>query len=138
MGIKVTINKKFIVNGKEYRSLDEMPQNIREAYEKALSVSAGGGLPVGPPGVTARITFNGKSYAGVEEMPADVRQAYESLMAAVEGGKETVPGAVPLQAVSAKPIEPSSPSSLSAILWKIVAAVALGLMLLYVVRRIMG
>jgi hypothetical protein len=33
----VTINRKIVVNGVEYHSVDELPPEIRAAYEKAVA-----------------------------------------------------------------------------------------------------
>jgi len=35
--VKVDVKKKFVVNGKEYNSLDELPEDVRAAYETALA-----------------------------------------------------------------------------------------------------
>jgi hypothetical protein len=86
----------------------------------------------------AKVVFAAEASAGVEEMPADARQAYESVKAAVEAGKGEAPGAAPVRAVSAEPIEPALLFSPGSRLWKIAAAVALGLILLYAVLRVMG
>ena len=41
MNIKVTVNHKLTVNGKEYGSLDEMPEDLRQAYERAVGSDQG-------------------------------------------------------------------------------------------------
>ena len=37
MAIEFTVKSRFIVNGKEYGSVEEMPEEIRAAYEKAIT-----------------------------------------------------------------------------------------------------
>lgn len=86
MSINISIKKKFVVNGREYGSIDEMPDNIRDAYRKAMEgLDAGRSSP--PPPASARIVFNGQEYADTEAMPPDVRQAYESIMEATVCGE---------------------------------------------------
>lgn len=68
MNVKFNVKRKFIVNGKEYGSVEEMPANIRQSYEKALESAKG------------KIVFNGQKYENVEAMPPDVRQMYDEMM----------------------------------------------------------
>ena len=68
INLKFNVKRKFNVNGKEYGSVEEMPANIRQAYDKALESRKG------------KIMFNGKKYENVEAMPPDVRQTYEEMM----------------------------------------------------------
>jgi len=94
MDIKFNVKRKYVVNGKEYGSLEEMPAAIREAYEKAVG-KAGGGEPGNIPSITSgKIIFNGQEYAGVDAMPPDVRQLYETVMKTVGEGKISVTGNV--------------------------------------------
>ncbi len=114
MGVKVTFKTRFKVNGKEYGSLEELPADIRAAYEKALA--AKGGLPAAATAAgSAKITFNGSEYASADEMPPDERRMYESVMAAVESHAAT-PEGVPLSADAVDPGRPIVPggSGLSA------------------------
>jgi len=41
MAIEFTVKSRFIVNGKEYGSVEEMPEEIRAAYAKAIKSSPG-------------------------------------------------------------------------------------------------
>jgi hypothetical protein len=34
--IKINVKKRYVVNGKEYHSLEEMPADIRQVYETAI------------------------------------------------------------------------------------------------------
>jgi len=72
MEARFTIRKKFIVNGKEYGSLAELPQAVREAYEKAAAATAGP-LP-------EKITVNGQQYDSVDALPSDLRALYDAAM----------------------------------------------------------
>jgi len=81
MNIKVTVNHKLIVNGKEYGSLDEMPDELRRAYERAV------GGDQGVAGLTqraARIFFQGNEYETPADMPANVRKLYDLATAAAK------------------------------------------------------
>ena len=91
---------KFVVNGKTYASLDEMPPETRKAYEQAMGMLRDenqNGMPdilEGKPGAnvsTFQTTLNlpgsmqiiadGKTYSSVDEMPADARITYDQAMA---------------------------------------------------------
>jgi len=62
MGSTVTINRrvKITVNGVEYASVDQLPPDVREAYQKALAKATAS---------TMSITVNGQA---VDDVPADV------------------------------------------------------------------
>ena len=77
MDIKVKVNWKFKVNGKEYGSVEEMPADVREAYQKAKGMSRMR---------TAKIVFNSQEYESIEAMPEDVRRVYDKVMRAAETG----------------------------------------------------
>ena len=79
MTVKVEVKWKFKVNGKEYASREEMPENIRHAYDKALANARSGGS-AGPGAPATKIVFNGQEYSSVDSMPADVRQTYEEVL----------------------------------------------------------
>jgi hypothetical protein len=87
MGVTLKVKHKFIVNGKEYSSVEEMPPELRGAYEKA--VSSGSGVRIQKPraGMETKIVFNGKEYDSLEAMPGDIRKVYQSVMKAAETGE---------------------------------------------------
>jgi hypothetical protein len=87
MGLTLNVKRKFIINGKEYNSVEEMPPELREAYEKA--VSSGSGVEFQKPQVSlkTKIVFNGKEYDSLHAMPGDVRGVYQSVMKAAETGE---------------------------------------------------
>lgn len=85
------MQSRIIFNGHEYASVNEMPSDLRQAYEramKALADSDGDGVPdviehlsgdtVST--TTSKIVVNGREYASVDDMPHDVRQVYERMM----------------------------------------------------------
>jgi len=86
MGVTMKIQRKFIVNGKKYSSVEEMPPELREAYEKA--VRSGAGVRIEKPRfrMESKIVFNGQEYRSLEAMPEEVRRVYQSVMKSVETG----------------------------------------------------
>jgi hypothetical protein len=45
--ISATVNRRIVLNGKEFKSVDEMPAAVRAAYERALAEAGGGGKAAG-------------------------------------------------------------------------------------------
>ena len=86
----------IIFNGVTYDSLDAMPDEVRQAFEKTeLNPRGLGGLDVVlaerhavQRGGTVKQTFvvHGKSYDSETDMPPDVREAYEKAMATWNAG----------------------------------------------------
>lgn len=87
MKVNFDVKRKFIVNGKEYSSVEEMPPELREAYKK--TVESGTGVRIEKPQVSVKtkIVFNGREYHSLEAMPADIRRLYQSVMKSVETGE---------------------------------------------------
>ena len=105
----VTVKTTIRVNGRVYGSVDEMPADVRQAYERALAsmgattaekmasgstqtklVSKDGGTTA----LTATKTtlrFNGQEYGSVDEMPATVRHLFEGVMATVDANGNGIP-----------------------------------------------
>ncbi len=83
MDFDVSIKRRIKVNGKEYGSLDEVPEELRKAVQDALGAAgAGGGR--------GKITVNGVSYDSAEAMPQDVRRIYEQALRKAEEAGEKV------------------------------------------------
>jgi hypothetical protein len=83
MSINVNIKRTFKVNGKEYTSIEEMPSEIRSAFEKTMASQAGKDIfSVNH----TKINFNGIEYKSIEKMPPDIRQLYEKVLKAAETG----------------------------------------------------
>lgn len=87
------MKQTFIINGKEYASLDDMPADVRRELDEAMQLlpdNDGDGQPDilqnMPFNVnvqaSSEIIFNGKTYQSVEEMPADARRVYEEALSA--------------------------------------------------------
>ena len=92
------MHTRITVNGREYRSVDDMPPDVRRQYERAMGVLTdkdGNGVPDifeggasiasrtldddGNALVTAEVTksdvvVNGRHYGRLEDVPADLRE----------------------------------------------------------------
>jgi hypothetical protein len=70
MGVDVELKRKITVNGQEYGSLDEIPDEFRTAVQNALAS-----------GAVAKTTIyvNGKTYASMDEVPAPLRAVVAGL-----------------------------------------------------------
>jgi hypothetical protein len=86
MNVNVNVKRKFKINGKEYNSIEEMPPDIRNAFEKAMASQAGSGQQANPATMQTKIIFNGTEYQSIDAMPQDVRQLYEKVLKAAETG----------------------------------------------------
>lgn len=82
MPIDIDMTRKFVVNGREYGSMDELPEDIRASIQKAMR--EGKNVEVN---TTTAIVFNGKAYRDVGEMPTNERLLYEQVMEAASGKK---------------------------------------------------
>ncbi len=82
---------KITVNEKEYHSVDEMPPEIRTAYQQAMAALADSGSSssrdVAPDSVRTSVTVkerfvvNGREDSSLDEVPPEVRSAIEAAMA---------------------------------------------------------
>ena len=67
--MKIDVKTKIKHKGQEYSSVEELPPEVRAAYEKAMAM--------GDASVSTKIVFNGQEYASLDQMPAAQRQLYE-------------------------------------------------------------
>jgi hypothetical protein len=86
MNININVKRKFKINGKEYNSIEEMPDDKRETFRKAMDSQRGSGHEINRAAVRAKIIFNGTEYDSIEAMPQDVRELYEKVLKAAETG----------------------------------------------------
>ncbi len=84
MNFNVNVKRKFKINGKEYSSIEEMPPDISNAFEKAMVSQVGSAHPANLAKVQTKIIFNGTEHESIEAMPQEVRQLYEKLLKAAE------------------------------------------------------
>lgn len=111
---------RIVIDGKVYNSVDEMPADVRQRYEAALSAlrdqngagvpdmlgtrngladSTGDGIPdivensLGSPIVKAalKILMNGKEFHSLDELPPEARAKYEQAMSRLDANHNGVP-----------------------------------------------
>jgi hypothetical protein len=80
MAVSLIVKRKFIVNGKEYGSIDELPEAIRKALKSQISTKFNKETSLDA--VKTKIVFNHQEYANTDEMPQDVREAYQRALQA--------------------------------------------------------
>jgi len=116
---EVYMNPKLIViDGKTYKSVEEMPEDVRRNYESAMSQLADNdrnglpdtlekltnltdqnknGMPDAFEGMVSniisstKIIANGNEYNSLDELPPDVRTKYEQAMGALDANRNGVP-----------------------------------------------
>jgi len=117
--IDFSVKKRFIVNGKEYDSVEKMPDQIRDAYKKAMAGAPGQGHSETLKTVESKFVFNGNEYASEEDMLQEERELYKFVMKAMEKEGISMPGGIGKNSgiprpdtripdVSGKPIVPES------------------------------
>ena len=127
---------KIVVNGREYASADQMPADVREGYERAISALAdknGNGIPdileldlgtltrsvseagksgsLSLPATTVvtsqKFVINGHTYDSIEQMsPADRRQ-YDAVQSLLAGSAEPGNSKLPPIRRSLDPLNPA-------------------------------
>ena len=97
MTFNVNVKRKFKINGKEYKSVEEMPDEIRKIFMQAMDSQASLADQVNPSVLRTKIIFNGAEYESLDAMPQDVRQLYETVLKAAESG--AVPPAADLAGI---------------------------------------
>ncbi len=100
------MNQKLIViDGKTYKSVNEMPEDVRKNYESAMRNfdSNQNGAPDAFEGSasfqsatanvinTSKIIVNGQVFDGLDQLPPEVRAKYEQAMGAMDANKNGIP-----------------------------------------------
>ena len=85
MAIQIKLIKKLRGNRKKYRSLEEMPDDLRQAIERTMTT----GDPNKQQNTETKITVNGKEYDSIEQMPPDIRELYVTAIKALKTSKST-------------------------------------------------
>jgi hypothetical protein len=111
--------KIIVVDGKTYKSVDEMPEDVRRNYESAIRQLGDNdrngipdvlenltnpadqnknGMPDSIEGMisnvissTTKIIANGTEYNNLDELPPDVRAKHEQAMGSLDGNRNGVP-----------------------------------------------
>jgi hypothetical protein len=87
MNINFNVKTKIRYNGQEYSDPNQLPPEVRAAYEKALRKGA-------DLAAARKIVFNGQEFANEDEMPRDERKAYDGIMGVIQGKDQvTLPSA---------------------------------------------
>ena len=105
MSINVEVKRKITVDGKDYDSLDQLPDEVRTAILKTLAA--------GPTNSRTTVHINGKAYSSVDDFPAPLRGIITAVAGAVlqaQAGKsgmgkdmERIPGTIrPERTISLK------------------------------------
>jgi hypothetical protein len=83
MNIKFKTNVKTVIRykGQEYSSADQLPAEVRSAYEVAFAKGV-----AAIPGAKQQIVFNGQHFASAAEMPPAEKKLYEDAVDLVEDG----------------------------------------------------
>lgn len=99
------MTNKINFNGKIYNSIEEMPPDVRQAYEQVMSVFADQnkngvpdmfenmGLNLGHllNQTQTTIVYEGKTYNSLEALPLEARQQYEQKMAGLDKNQDGMP-----------------------------------------------
>jgi len=111
--------KLIVIDGKTYKSVDEMPEDVRRNYElmmnslkdenknlipdafenlNALADKDKDGMPDAFEGMASmnvvsstKIIADGKEYSNIEELPAEIRAKYDQAMGALDANRNGVP-----------------------------------------------
>ena len=115
------MEQKITFNGKTYDSLEQMPPDIRQAYESVMQVLADknqNGVPdlfegaVNAQTTNARIVFNGQVYEHLDQLPPEAREKYEKVMGQWDKDHNGIPDFAERIATMGLPSAPASTSSL--------------------------
>ena len=80
--VGISRKSKIRYNGQEYSSPNQLPDDVRAAYERAM---AGGA-------VKKKVIFNGQEFPSEEAMPDDIRKLCDDVMSVIENnGEVTIP-----------------------------------------------
>ena len=120
MKININVTRNFRINGQEYHSVEEMPDEVRKIFDKAMASQAGSGQRTHSTATRSKIIFNGTEYDSIDSMPQGDRQLYEKVLKAAEGTLESSgvhisggSGGIlrkPVNVAAARPIEIQNPT----------------------------
>jgi hypothetical protein len=81
--MKINVKTRIKYKGQEYSSVEELPPEVRAAYDKAMAT--------GGASFNTKIVFNGQEYASLDQMPAAQRQLYEVALKLTQDTKAIAP-----------------------------------------------
>jgi hypothetical protein len=80
--MKIKIKTKIRCDGREYSGPNELPPDVRAAYDKATVSGT----------AQTKIMVNGQEFANQDEMPDDIRKLYDDVLSVIENnGEVTLP-----------------------------------------------
>jgi hypothetical protein len=85
MAIQILIKKKIKGKRKKYKSLEEMPDDLRQAFESTMTDTD----PETQKNTESTIVINGKEYNNIAEMPPDIRVIWGNVIKSLRKGKMT-------------------------------------------------
>ena len=114
------MNQRLIViDGKTYKSVDEMPEDVRRSYENAMRNldKKQDGLPDALEELTSlqsssanfmsstKIIVNGQTYESLDQLPPEFRAKYEQAIGAMDANRNGIPDfiEVPVSFVTQNP-----------------------------------
>lgn len=87
--ININVKNKIIINGKECSSPDELPPELRKAYDHSPAIRANS--PQMQITGSSKVTFNGQTYNDHDAMPDEVRRIYDSAMEVIDRNHDGIP-----------------------------------------------
>jgi hypothetical protein len=114
------MEQKITFNGRTYDSLEQMPPDIRQAYESVMQVLADknqNGVPdlfegaVNAQATRARIVFNGQVYEHIDQLPPEAREKYDKVMSQLDKDHNGIPDFAEKLMTLGLPSAPASTSS---------------------------
>jgi hypothetical protein len=75
--MNVNVKTRIRYKGEEYASAEALPDDVRSAYEQAMS---GAPSAAATTVVRKKIVLNGQTFSNETEMPADERKLYQDAM----------------------------------------------------------
>lgn len=85
MSINISFKQKYNINGKEYNSLEEMPDDVRETFKK-MSALAGQKHQTDAAAMQKNIICNSAKYESLEALPQEARALYETALKTAKSG----------------------------------------------------
>ncbi len=125
------MQQNIVFNGKSYRNVEEMPPEVREAYQSIMQIMADqnqNGVPdlfegmLGAKVQKTSIIFNGQVYDQLSDLPPEAREKYQKMMGKYDADGNGIPDfaervasfgipSAPEPTVGAVPAEPAYPQS---------------------------
>jgi hypothetical protein len=90
------VTRPIIINGKLYRSLEEVPEPFRAEVENALAAPRTGVAPEPSVEISRSFNINGQRYASLDQVPAEHRERIREAMSKMIGETPKPPQSEPV------------------------------------------